>query len=157
MDSCQVLWDKDRISAERSARLGVGSRVGNQSVAPITYIANQVGHAKVTTTPPYYAHLFPAGERRYIDEMQTARLQAVPTAIDIAPDDVGLTLDDDEEWPRFGPGRTSGAPDGSEAPDLIGGPSRTRTLDPLIKRHLLRLKTWVARHLRVRNPAISRH
>ena len=31
----------------------------------------------------------------------------------------------------------SGAPDGSEAPDFIGGPSRTRTLDPLIKSQLL--------------------
>src|SRR6266508_912153 len=27
-----------------------------------------------------------------------------------------------------------GASEGSEAPDVIGGPSRTRTLDPLIKR-----------------------
>ena len=32
---------------------------------------------------------------------------------------------------------TSGAPDGSEAPDKFGGPSRTRTLDPLIKSQLL--------------------
>src|SRR4029450_1253773 len=28
----------------------------------------------------------------------------------------------------------SGTPDPLEVPDLIGGPSRTRTLDPLIKR-----------------------
>jgi hypothetical protein len=29
----------------------------------------------------------------------------------------------------------SGAPAATEAPDKFGGPSRTRTLDPLIKRH----------------------
>jgi hypothetical protein len=29
----------------------------------------------------------------------------------------------------------SGAPDNSEAPDSAGGPSRTRTVDPLIKSH----------------------
>ena len=31
----------------------------------------------------------------------------------------------------------SGAPDAPEAPETIGGPSRTRTLDPLIKSQLL--------------------
>ena len=30
-----------------------------------------------------------------------------------------------------------GEPAGAELPDLIGGPSRTRTLDPLIKSQLL--------------------
>ena len=34
-------------------------------------------------------------------------------------------------------GPKSGAPGVSEAPDLNGGPSRTRTLDPLIKSQLL--------------------
>jgi hypothetical protein len=32
---------------------------------------------------------------------------------------------------------SSGTPDVLEVPDLIGGPSRTRTLDPLIKSQLL--------------------
>jgi hypothetical protein len=31
----------------------------------------------------------------------------------------------------------SGSSDAPELPDLIGGPSRTRTLDPLIKSQLL--------------------
>src|SRR6266446_2953030 len=35
----------------------------------------------------------------------------------------------------LGTKRSSGAPDAPEAPETIGGPSRTRTLDPLIKRH----------------------
>jgi hypothetical protein len=34
---------------------------------------------------------------------------------------------------RFDLGSKSGAPEVSEAPEKIGGPSRTRTLDPLIK------------------------
>ena len=37
-------------------------------------------------------------------------------------------------WHHFGTTSESGAPDDSEAPDLLGGPSRTRTVDPLIKR-----------------------
>jgi hypothetical protein len=101
------------------------------SRAPITYIANQVGHSKVITTLTFYAHLFANGDRRHIEEMERARLLAVPAAVDVVPDDAELALDDDQEWPRFGPGRKTGAPDDSEAPDLIGGPSRTRTLDPL--------------------------
>jgi hypothetical protein len=35
---------------------------------------------------------------------------------------------------RFGTKNISGAPEDSEAPETSGGPSRTRTLDPLIKR-----------------------
>ena len=34
---------------------------------------------------------------------------------------------------QLGTKSTSGAPEESEAPETIGGPSRTRTLDPLIK------------------------
>ena len=105
------------------------------SRAPITYIANQVGHSKVITT--FYAHLFENGDRRHIEEMERARLQALPAAVDVVPDDAGIALDDDQERPRFGPRNRSGAPDLSEAPDFVGGPSRTRTLDPLIKSQLL--------------------
>ena len=39
--------------------------------------------------------------------------------------------------PSPGAEKRSGAPEISEAPDSIGGPSRTRTLDPLIKSQLL--------------------
>jgi hypothetical protein len=38
---------------------------------------------------------------------------------------------------QLGTENSSGAPDAPEAPDSIGGPSRTRTLDPLIKSQLL--------------------
>ena len=34
---------------------------------------------------------------------------------------------------QLGTKSISGAPEESEAPEMIGGPSRTRTLDPLIK------------------------
>jgi hypothetical protein len=102
--------------------------------APITYIASQLGHSRVTTTLTYYAHMFPNGDRRHIEEMERAGGAAAPALMQVAPDDAGIALDGDEDGrPRFGPARKSGAPGGSEAPDLIGGPSRTRTLDPLIK------------------------
>src|SRR5262245_7037518 len=38
---------------------------------------------------------------------------------------------------QSGPKSKSGAPAATEAPEMIGGPSRTRTLDPLIKSQLL--------------------
>jgi integrase len=84
--------------------------------APITYIANQVGHSKVTTTLTYYAHLFPNGDRRHIDEMERIRIETQPLEVAAVPaDDIGIALDDDEEWPRFGPGRNSGAAGAAEA------------------------------------------
>ena len=38
---------------------------------------------------------------------------------------------------RSGPKSKSATPDAPEVPDRVGGPSRTRTLDPLIKSQLL--------------------
>ena len=57
-------------------------------------------------------------------------------------DDSGAVLDAHEvlsadSWHHFGTTSESGATESSEAPDFIGGPSRTRTLDPLIKSQLL--------------------
>ena len=72
--------------------------------APITYIANPVGHSKVTTILTYYAHLFPNGDRRHIDEMERIRIETQPLEVAAVPlDDAGIALDDDEAWPRFGP------------------------------------------------------
>jgi len=75
--------------------------------ADIAYVAKQLGHAKMTTTLLFYGHWFPKG-----------------------------TDTTSSGWTRHRFGTTSepGAPDVSEAPDFGGGPSRTRTLDPLIKR-----------------------
>jgi integrase len=106
--------------------------------AVITYIANQVGHSKVTTTLTYYAHLFPNGDRRHIDEMERIRIETQPLEVAAVPaDDIGIALDDDEEWPRFGPGTRAGARNGVQAPENIGEPSGDRTQDPLIKSQVL--------------------
>ena len=43
------------------------------------------------------------------------------------------TVSTEPRWHRLGTRSKSGAPDDPEAPDVFGGPSRTRTLDPLIK------------------------
>ena len=84
---------------------------------PLTYVSAQLGHALPTTTLQFYARWVPAKRERFIE-----------------------LLDDgaaDSRWHRFGTESSSGAPDVLEAPETIGGPSRTRTLDPLIKSQLL--------------------
>ena len=52
-------------------------------------------------------------------------------------DDDGLSLDTESlsagSWHHFGPTSESGAAAAAEAPDSFGGPSGTRTPDPLIK------------------------
>ena len=110
--------------------------------ADIAYVANQLGHAKMTTTLLFYAHWFPKGDRRYIEQMERVRAAATPLKPPTAHDDVTAVLDTYEapnrgSWHHFGTTKKSGAPDLSEAPDFVGGPSRTRTLDPLIKSQLL--------------------
>jgi integrase len=111
--------------------------------APITYIAAQLGHKKVTTTLTYYAHLFPNGDRRYVEQMERVRSAVSPGPAPAAHDDGGLPIPDENEdlntgsWHHFGSKQRSGTPDAPEVPDLDGGPSRTRTLDPLIKSQLL--------------------
>ena len=84
---------------------------------PLTYVSAQLGHALPTTTLQFYARWVPAKGERFIE----------------AVDDRTA----DPRWHRLGTKRDSGAPDVPEAPDLFGGPSRTRTLDPLIKSQLL--------------------
>ena len=109
--------------------------------APIDYVAKQLGHSKLTTTLLYYAHWFPKGDRRHIQQMERVRAAAVPLHVPTVRDDEALSLDteslNEDSWHHFGTKRESGASDASEAPDLIGGPSRTRTVDPLIKSQLL--------------------
>jgi integrase len=41
--------------------------------APITYTANQMGHAKPTTTLAHYAHFLPRGDRAFADRLETLR------------------------------------------------------------------------------------
>ena len=84
---------------------------------PLTYVSAQLGHALPTTTLQFYARWIPAKGERFIE----------------AVDDRTA----DTRWHRLGTKSSSGAPDAPEAPETIGGPSRTRTLDPLIKSQLL--------------------
>jgi len=79
--------------------------------APITYVSAQLGHANPTTTLQHYARWIPSQGRQWINLV-----------------DSGTTT-----WNQT----TSATPDEPEVADVIGGPSRTRTLDPLIKSQLL--------------------
>ena len=92
----------------------------------------------MTTTLLFYGHWFPKGDRRYVELMESVRAAAPLLDVPTTADDAGVPLDHERlnthSWHHFGTRSESGAPDVSEAPDLIGGPSRTRTLDPLIKR-----------------------
>jgi len=109
--------------------------------ADIAYVARQVGHAKMTTTLLFYGHWFPKGDRLHIEQMEKARSSAVRLNVPIVSDDAGLPLDHEgqtvDSWHHFGPKGESATPDTLEVADLLGGPSRTRTVDPLIKSQLL--------------------
>jgi integrase len=41
--------------------------------APITYVSDQLGHAKPTTTLQFYARWLPRGDKAYIDRLTMAR------------------------------------------------------------------------------------
>jgi integrase len=86
------------------------------SCAPITYVSAQLGHANPSTTLRYYARWIPGSGHRWVD------------VLDHGPSGFGTN-----------PGTRNeiGESQVSELPDLVGGPSRTRTLDPLIKSQLL--------------------
>jgi integrase len=92
--------------------------------APITYVAAQLGHSKPTTTLQWYAHWIPSGHERFVDGIAGAKTQKNRTRTEKLGHQLGTKS-------------KSGAPRVLEAPDKIGGPSRTRTLDPLIKSQLL--------------------
>jgi hypothetical protein len=95
--------------------------------APITYVSAQLGHATPSTTLRYYARWIPSHGQRWVDLLDRA-------AGFIAAQ-VGRLVPDLE--PIWNQKHESGASDVLEAPDSFGGPSRTRTLDPLIKSQLL--------------------
>src|SRR5439155_435279 len=82
------------------------------------YVQRQLGHASIKLTVDTYGKWLPMGNKAAVNR-----------------------LDDDEGGSKSGSKTVanikSGAPDAPEAPDFVGGPSRTRTLDPLIKSQLL--------------------
>jgi integrase len=80
---------------------------------PLTYVSTQLGHAKPTTTLQHYAKWIPGGERRFVDLLDAK---------------VGT-----KTWHQ-----TTDQEEGElQVVDFIGGPSRTRTCDPLIMSQLL--------------------
>ena len=110
--------------------------------ADIAYVAKQLGHAKMTTTLLFYSHWFPKGDRHYVEQMERVRAAATPLNLPTPHDDSGGVLDAEEalsadSWHHFGTTSEPDAPYVSEAPDFDGGPSGTRTPDPLIKSQLL--------------------
>jgi hypothetical protein len=86
--------------------------------APITYVADQLGHAKPTTTLAHYAHWLPRGDKQWID-----RLAAGRTATEF-----GTTT-----WHPAGSDDATAA----EPHENIGEPWWDRTTDPLIKSQVL--------------------
>jgi len=109
--------------------------------ADIAYVAQMMGHSKMTTTLLFYGHWFKKGDRRHVEQMERVRAAAAPLKVRTVHDDHGLALDaesvNENSWHHFGPNDESATPDDLEVTDSIGGPSRTRTLDPLIKSQLL--------------------
>ena len=95
--------------------------------APITYVSAQLGHANPSTTLRYYAKWIPSQGRRWVDILDRV-------ASFFAEGFRGLVPKLEPTWNQK---HESGTPDAAEVPDSFGGPSRTRTLDPLIKSQLL--------------------
>ena len=100
--------------------------------APITYVSAQLGHTDATTTLRWYARWLPRTDRRAVDMLDDGWVNPVDRPGEAQVGTVGSQL-------VANPGSESeiGHPDAPEVPDRVGGPSRTRTLDPLIKSQLL--------------------
>ncbi len=99
--------------------------------APITYVAAQLGHANASTTLRYYAKWIPSKGQRWadlLDRVTTSVRDTVSSAAEGLASAVGSILGT-KIWNQ----NEIGEPRVAQLPDSIGGPSRTRTLDPLIK------------------------
>ena len=83
-----------------------------QGESPV-YVQRQLGHSSIKLTVDTYGRWLPMGNKQAVDKLDSGIGSKVVAEA------------------------ASGTPDDPEVPDLIGGPSRTRTLDPLIKSQLL--------------------
>ncbi|SRR5579885_791211 len=90
---------------------------------PITYVAAQLGHSKPTTTLQWYAHWLPSESKNFVDSLDSPQGAA---------------------WHRSGTDAGSSVQEPkaegknvAEFQQNFGGPSETRTPDPLIKSQLL--------------------
>ena len=100
--------------------------------APITYVSAQLGHTDATTTLRWYARWLPRTDTRAVDMLDDAVARSI-VALGGAPSGtVGSQL-----VAKTGFESEIGHPGDPEVADLFGGPSRTRTVDPLIKSQLL--------------------
>jgi len=99
--------------------------------APITYVSAQLGHANPATTLRYYARWIPSRGSRWV-----VLLDRVAGAVASAAEAVSSSIWN-QIWNQTGAKNQIGHSGDPEVPDSIGGPSRTRTLDPLIKSQLL--------------------
>ncbi len=103
--------------------------------APITYVAAQLGHANASTTLRYYAKWIPSKGQRWadlLDRVTTTVRDTATIAAEGLRSAVGSILGT-KIWNQ----NEIGEPRVAQLPDSFGGPSRTRTLDPLIKSQLL--------------------
>ena len=99
--------------------------------APITHVSAQLGHENPATTLRYYARWIPSRGRRWVD-----LLDRVTDAAASAAEAVSGAIWN-QIWNQTGLKSQIGHPGDSEVPDWTGGPSGTRTPDPLIKSQLL--------------------
>ncbi len=74
------------------------------------YVQRQLGHASIQLTVDTYGKWLPMGNKPAVNRL------------------------DEPSGSKVVAKKESEVPDTAETPDSIGGPSRTRTLDPLIKR-----------------------
>jgi integrase len=49
--------------------------------APVTYVAEQMGHASPTTTLTWYARWLPSGDRRWIEQLEASRSGGRPATV----------------------------------------------------------------------------
>ena len=99
--------------------------------APITYVSAQLGHANPATTLRYYARWIPSRGRRWVDLLDRVT-DAVASAAEAFSSSIWNQI-----WNQTGRRNEIGHSGDSEVPDSFGGPSGTRTPDPLIKSQLL--------------------
>jgi len=92
-------------------------------------VSAQLGHTDATTTLRWYARWIPRTDKRAVDALDEAH--AIPT-LRLEAAQGGMV--GDQLVTNRGPESQIGHSGDAEVPDPIGGPWRTRTSDPLIKR-----------------------
>jgi hypothetical protein len=96
--------------------------------APLTYVSAQLGRTDATTTLRWYGRWIPRTDRRAVDALDEARPVTKLRLEAAQGGGVG-----DQLVTNLPPQSQIGHSGNPEVPDSSGGPSRTRTLDPLIK------------------------